>query len=226
MLAKYLLSGLIFGIAVIIFWVLALVIPEQATLFLILREIFIVLLLILGGILLGMLILTGTQYKNIEYEHLTKETFEITLSDGVQLHGEILSGNTDEMSPVIILCHGWGGSIEQIYPRAYPLVVQGYKVVCYNHRGHGKKPNKSGGDKTEIEKTFMDIQQVVDFIEKRPDLNAARLGAVGFSLGGYTLLTGGYLDPRLKVVIAVCAGHDWKEMIDFWSWYVRFFFRL
>jgi dipeptidyl aminopeptidase/acylaminoacyl peptidase len=226
MLKKYLGSGLIFFIATVLFWLLALFIPQYTGLFFILRNIFIVLTLILVGMLLGMLLLTQNLYYNMECPYLEKEPFELLLSDGVRLYGAILTGQTDDASPVVLVCHGWIGSIEQIYPYAYPLVVQGYKVVCYNHRGHGLKPHKSGGIRTEIDKTFMDVQQVVDFIMKRPDLNHQRLGAIGFSLGGYTLLTGGYIDPRLKLIIAVCAGHDWQEMLQYWAWYVRFFFRL
>ncbi|NVM54003.1 MAG: alpha/beta fold hydrolase [Candidatus Helarchaeota archaeon] len=168
----------------------------------------------------------STEYRGIEYKSLHREKFELTLKDGILIHGEILTGSTKDSSPVVLVCHGHLGSVETIYPIAYPLVVQGYKVVCYNHRGHGKKPFKSGGKPFELVKISMDVQQVVDYIVSRPDLNHEKLAAVGFSLGGYTLLTGGYIDPRIKLVMAFCAGHDWSEMNHYWRWYIRLFYRL
>ncbi len=224
MKAKYNISGLI--LSTILFWVLAFLISSQATLFLLLRNISFGFLLFYGGILLGMFGMLFSEYQGIEYKILQKEKFELTLKDGVIIHGEIMTGNTSDSSPVVLACHGYLGDMQGIYSVAYPLVLQGYKVICYNHRGHGKKPFKSGGKKYDIEKTFMDVQQIVDFIVSRPDLNYEKLAAVGFSLGGHVLLTGGYIDPRIKLVMAFCTGHDWSETNKFWSWYVRFFFRL
>lgn len=224
MLAKYLLPALI--ISTILFWVLAIFIPIQATLFLLLRNISFGILLFYGGILIGMVIMLLTEYKDIEYKPLQKEKFELKLKDGVVLHGEILTANTDDSAPVVLALHGWDNVMDILNPITYPLVVQGYKVVQYHHRGHGRKPFKSGGNKTEITKTFLDVQQVVDFIEFRPDLNHNKLAAIGFSLGGTTLLTGGYLDPRIKLIMAFCATHDWNELTHWWPWYIRLFYRL
>ncbi len=225
MLAKYILPILI--VSTILFWILAILIPTQGSLFILLRNVFFGISLLYGGILIGIAHRILNANKNVEYKHLEKEKFVVTLTDGVQLHGEILfSAKTDDNSPVVLACHGWLGNFEALYPTVYPLVLQGYKVVCYNHRGHGLKPYLSGGNKSEIDKTFMDVQQVIDFIEKRPDLNHEKLGAIGFSLGGYTLLTGGYLDLRLKLVIACCTGHRWTQHQEFWAWYVHLFFKI
>ncbi|HUY01025.1 MAG TPA: alpha/beta fold hydrolase [Candidatus Deferrimicrobium sp.] len=224
MLAKYLIPALI--LSIILFWVLAIIIPIPAALFLLLRNICFGILLLYGGILLGIVIQLFIEYKGIEYSRLKKEHFELTLADGITIHGEILSATDDDRSPVILACHGWTGKIDQLYSFAYPLAVQGYKVVCYNHRGHGLKPYKSGGNKSEIDKTLtLDVRQVIDFIESRPDLNHERLGAIGFSLGGFTLLTGGYNDPRIKVSVVFCAGHDMFEINKLWPWYLRLYFR-
>lgn len=225
MFAKYLVPVLI--LSAILCWIVAIILPGFALLFLFLRDIFFLIIILIAGILLGMLLLMRTEFNGIEYAPLEKERFTITLMDGIRIHGEILQTSAmDTSTPVVLVCHGWLNNIKGVYSFAYPLVAQGYKVVCYNHRGHGIKPYKSGGKRSEIYKTFMDIQQVVDYLVGRPDLNHERLAAIGFSLGGYTLLTGGYLDERIKLVIAFTAGHDWLEMNHFWSWYVRLFFRL
>ncbi|NVM30805.1 MAG: alpha/beta fold hydrolase [Candidatus Helarchaeota archaeon] len=224
MSAKILVPAVI--LSTILFWILALVFPTQAALFLILRNISFGIFLFYGGLLLGMLVMLFTEYEGIEYKSLQREKFELTLKDGILIHGEILTGNTKDSSPVVLICHGHLGRMESIYLIAYPLVLQGYKVVCYNLRGHGKKPFKSGGVSFEIDKTSMDVQQIIDFIVSRPDLNHEKLAAVGFSLGGYILLTGGYIDPRIKLIIAFCTGHDWLEMTQFWKWYIRLFYKL
>ncbi len=224
MIAKYIVPLLIF--LTIGFWILAILMPLNAATLIMLRDITFGIFIFYAGILLGMLLITLTQYNNIDYGDLKKERFELTLSDNVKIHGAILSTDGDASKPVILACHGWNAQMEQLHPLIYPLVVQGYKVVYYNHRGHGKKPFKSEGKKAEIDKTLAkDVREIIDFIESRPDLNHQKLGAIGFSLGGFTLLTGGYLDPRLKVVIACCAGHDMVAVHRSWPWYMRFFFR-
>lgn len=224
MIAKYIVPLLIF--LTIGFWILAILIPLDAATFTLLRDITFGIFLFYAGILLGMLLITLTQYSTIAYGPMKKERFELTLSDNVKLHGAILSADDDASKPVILACHGWNSLMEQLHPIIYPLIVQGYKVVYYNHRGHGRKPFKSEGNKSEIDKTLAkDVREVIDFIESRPDLNHQRLGAIGFSLGGFTLLTGGYLDPRLKIVIACSAGHDMAAIHRSWPWYIRFFYR-
>lgn len=225
MAVKYLIIVLI--LSPICFWLLAVFIPAQAVLFFLLRDITFGFLILIGGIFLGIAFMMFNQYNGIDYKLLKRENFELTLSDGIMIHGAILTTDSqDDSSPVVLACHGWRMSMEKLNQVVYPLVVQGYKVVYYNHRGHGKKPFKSGGNKSEIDKTFMDVQQIVDFIVKRPDLNHEKLAAVGFSLGGGTLLTGGYTDERIKLVMAFSATHDWLETTHWWSWYIRLGFRL
>ncbi|MHA1265458.1 MAG: alpha/beta hydrolase family protein [Candidatus Helarchaeota archaeon] len=225
MLSKYLVPFLI-GLT-ILFWLLSLFILPLTDLFHLLQTISFSVLLLYLGVLLGMGFFLITEYLGIEYSHLLREPFELTLADGVTLHGQILTTQQmDSSTPVVLACHGWGGSMEQLEQITFPLIVQGYKVVVYNHRGHGKKPFKSGGNKSELIKTIQDVHQVIDFIEARSDLNHQKLAAIGFSLGGTVVLTEGYIDARCKLLIAFCAPHDWYEMNKYWSWYVRLFFRL
>jgi len=225
MSAKYLIPILI--LLTVLFWVLELVVPAQVALFVLLHNISFILLLLYSSIRLGMYLHMLIEWEDVEYGDLQRERFELTLPDDITIHGEILT--TEKMnhsSPVVLACHGWTGRMAMLNIYTHPLLAQGYKIVRYNHRGHGRKPYKSGGNKAEIEKTFMDVKQLVDFIESRPDLNHERLGAMGFSFGAHIVLTEGYRDPRLKIVIACSASDDWKAMQKAWPFYIRFIFRL
>ncbi len=225
MIAKYVLPILIF--TTVLFWLLTIFIPIQAGLFTLLQYISLGILLFYLGILLGSGMTYATQYKGIDCPGLIRERFTTTLSDNVVLHGQILStSKMDHTTPVVLACHGWFGNIEWRNDLTYPLVIQGYKVVTYNHRGHGLRPYKSGGNKAELQKTVMDVQQVVDFIESRPDLNHEKLAAIGFSLGGTTLLIGGYLDDRIKLIMAFCTSHESLKTNRSWARVIRFLFRL
>lgn len=40
--------------------------------------------------------------------------------------------------PVIVLAHGWGGRALQLSSFVQPLLDKGYKVVAFDHKGHGE----------------------------------------------------------------------------------------
>jgi hypothetical protein len=59
-----------------------------------------------------------------------------------------------------------------------------------------------------------DALKAVDYLVSRPDVDAARLGTVGMSMGSSTAQWIGALDPRLKVVVDICCLTDWHTLVD------------
>ena len=52
----------------------------------------------------------------------------------------------------------------------------------------------------------LDVDAAVSFLERQPEVDAARIGALGLSMGGVEALTAAASDPRIRAVISEGAG--------------------
>src|SRR4029077_5043484 len=58
------------------------------------------------------------------------------------------------------------------------------------------------------------VKSVIDFVEKRSDLDAKRVGMWGVSLGGYYAPRAAAFDKRIKACIALGGPFDWGASFD------------
>jgi len=106
--------------------------------------------------------------------------------------------------PLILLSHGFGGVARQLTWLGAPLARHGYVVVAVDH------PGTNGRDGVTAEGAYAPWERVGDLTaalnlvladpQLAPHIDAARIGAAGFSLGGFTaaLLVGARTDfPHL-----------------------------
>lgn len=105
--------------------------------------------------------------------------------------GAPLSG-ARQRYPLLVLSHGTGGSADSLDWLAAALAAQGYIVAGVNHPGNDAlEPLTLDGFMLWWERAT-DASEVLDGMLADPQLgahiDAARIGAVGFSLGGYTVL--------------------------------------
>jgi len=94
--------------------------------------------------------------------------------------------------PLVLVSHGSGGSIETLGWLAAPLVKAGFVVAGPNH------PGTTRGNSTPLATTWMwertaDLSAVLTALTGdpawAPHLDGSRVGALGFSLGGHTVLS-------------------------------------
>jgi predicted dienelactone hydrolase len=111
--------------------------------------------------------------------------------------------------PLIVLSHGTGGSALQMAWLGTALAAQGYVTVAVNHPGNnGTEAYTAQGFLTWWERA-RDLSTVIDFMLADPTfgsrIDSGRIGAAGFSLGGYTMIeiAGGITDP--DVFVEFCA---------------------
>ena len=92
-----------------------------------------------------------------------------------------------------------------------PLALQGYAIVAYSSRGHGK----SGGAR-DFPELYQDVIKVIDYLQKNPSLgiDSNRIAVIGHSLGASVALMYPYLDERVKVVVGISGIHDTKENFE------------
>jgi predicted dienelactone hydrolase len=94
--------------------------------------------------------------------------------------------------PVVMLSHGTGGSAIQMAWLGTVLARHGYIAVAVNHPGNNAlEPYTAEGFALWWERAT-DISDAIDALMKDPQfgsrVDAARIGAAGFSIGGYTVL--------------------------------------
>ncbi len=83
------------------------------------------------------------------------------------------------------------------------LIRHGYGVLLFDRRGEGESdgdPNAFGWDADK------DMNAAVAYLQQRPDVDRNRIGGIGLSVGGETLLQTAAESDGLKAVVADGAG--------------------
>ncbi len=93
----------------------------------------------------------------------------------VDVHHEV-AGPPD--GPVVVLAGSLGSDLRMWDPQVEPLVAAGFRVVRYDHRGHGRSPAPSG--------PYTLAELGGDLLALLDELGPARVSLVGLSLGGMT----------------------------------------
>jgi len=151
----------------------------------------------------------------LDYEDITFEA-----QDGVKLVGWFMPAaeRHGERAPVVISVHGWpwcrmgtqANSLLNDLPGSRPVHLlpffkqlhdEGYSVLAADHRNFGDSPH--AGVITGGWLESYDLLGALDFLENRADVDMARVGVVGFSQGGTTLIFAGAQTDRIKAGIAV-----------------------
>jgi dienelactone hydrolase len=147
-------------------------------------------------------------------------TVTLHTSDGVRLAAWYVPSHNDA---AVVLLHGAGSTRTAVLRHAAVLARHGYGVLMFDARGHGE----SGG--TAMDFGWFgdqDTRAAVDFLVTRDDVDPARIGAVGLSMGGEEAITAAASDPRIQAVVgegveARVAGDDDRLPRDLSGWTER-----
>ncbi|MFX0075620.1 MAG: alpha/beta hydrolase family protein [Candidatus Hermodarchaeota archaeon] len=131
------------------------------------------------------------------------------------LKGSIYSNlNTPQKAPFIINLAGLMDHRESYFVRYYTdkFVSVGYYVLSYDYRAHGQTKKQTGSrwDKM-IVQIFSDLNIVIDWVLKYQSLRLVdeKIFLFGRSLGGAIILTQGFLNKKVKALIALCTRYDY-----------------
>ena len=125
------------------------------------------------------------------YEEVT-----FTTSDGLTLSGWYVPSRN---RAAVIAAPGRAGSQRP----ARMLVRHGYGVLLFDRRGEGESegdPNAFGWA------ADRDLKAAVAFLQQRPDVDRSRIGGIGLSVGGETLLQTAAESDGLKAIVSDGAG--------------------
>ena len=110
--------------------------------------------------------------------------------------------------PVIVMSHGAGGSFEGHYDTALALAEAGFVVAAVTHTGDNYRDQSQFGH---FDSRPPHIKALIDYMlaswPHHAALDASRIGAFGFSAGGFTtlVLIGG--TPDMTLTGPYCAAH-------------------
>lgn len=103
----------------------------------------------------------------------------------------------------VALCHGFQGDRSDTVDEARILASAGFGVLAFDWPGHGE----SAGEIRWGEPERLALQGALDFLSQEPGASA-RLGAYGFSMGGYIVTQVAAVDVRLRAVALAGSPHD------------------
>ncbi len=142
--------------------------------------------------------------------------------------------------PAVIVLHGTGGSKEGQRDWLARLAARGIIGVAIDARYHGERAGGAKGAdayNTAIVKawkakpaeqehpffydTVWDLWRTIDYLETRADVDARRLGMIGFSMGGIETWLAASVDQRIKVAVPAIAVQSFQYSLDNNLWQGR-----
>lgn len=126
-----------------------------------------------------------------DYEDVT-----LVAEDGVTLAGWYIPSQN---GAAVILLHGYGANRMEMIWRAGMLAEYGYGVLLYDERASGE----STGDVRSLGwADVADVPVALAFLQGRDDVDPARIGILGFSVGGQIALCATAENDRIRAVVA------------------------
>jgi dipeptidyl aminopeptidase/acylaminoacyl peptidase len=122
-------------------------------------------------------------------------------ANGKRLFGWFIAAGANAAAPAVAVLHGWGSNAEMMLPLAAPLHRAGYAVLLFDARNHGR----SDGDSFSSMPRFAeDLEHALDWLALQPGVDAARVAALGHSVGAAAALLVASRH-RLAAVVSIAA---------------------
>jgi dienelactone hydrolase len=139
--------------------------------------------------------------------------------------------------PVVVALHGTGGNKEGQLALLKELAGLGFIGVAIDGRYHGERTKAGKGSaeysesmlrayRTGHEHPFLydtawDVMRLIDYLETREDVDAKRIGLIGFSKGGMETYLAAAVDPRVAVAVPCIGVQSFRWALENNSWQSR-----
>ncbi|MGA2152580.1 MAG: dienelactone hydrolase family protein, partial [Geobacteraceae bacterium] len=162
---------------------------------------------ILGGLIMAVLIATGAQAEvrteQIEYKHGD------TLLEGFLAYDDTVTGKR----PGVLVVHEWWGLNDYAKRRAEQLAQLGYVAFCLDMYGKGKvtADPKVAGEWASVFRNDRPMGRAQaaagpEVLKSRPQVDPARIAAIGYCFGGTVVLEMARSGADLKGVVSFHGG--------------------
>ncbi|KAM0938571.1 putative peptidase S9, prolyl oligopeptidase, catalytic domain, alpha/Beta hydrolase [Dioscorea sansibarensis] len=171
-------------------------------------------------------------------EKLIEENLYLTTEEGEQgrLPVLILSlrESPQKQRPAIVFLHSSYKCKEWLRPLLEAYASRGYIAVAIDSRYHGERASgantylealvsawKNGDTMPFIFDTVWDLIKLGDYLTQREDIDPAKIGITGESLGGMHAWFAAAVDTRYAVVVPIIGVQGFKWAIDHDKWQAR-----
>jgi len=145
----------------------------------------------------------------------------------------------DKKLPAVIVLHGTGGSMRSQLAYMRELAKHNIIGVAIDARYHGERLSKgSPGYVAAITRawqtkagepmehpfyydTCWDLWRTADYLSTRPDVDAKKLGMIGFSMGGIETWLAAAVDERIKVSVPAIGVQSFRWSLEHDKWQGR-----
>ena len=128
--------------------------------------------------------------------------------EGTRLAGILRKPRGTARPPVVVMCMGLDSAKEEMDAYESIFLARGLATLAFDGPGQGEAeyalPIRGDYEAP--------VRSVIDFVEERSDLDAARIGLWGVSLGGYYAPRAAAFEKRVKACIALSGPYDWAEI--------------
>jgi len=138
---------------------------------------------------------------NLETKHLldhSRSSWSVPTEPRL-LRTRIWPSSRPTPAPVVVLSHGTGGAGEDLDWLAKPLNDAGFLVASVDHPGNSYNDEYLTEGFAFAWERARDITVLIDHLVAEQNIDITRIGAAGFSFGGYTVaaLLGGRIDAHI-----------------------------
>jgi dienelactone hydrolase len=147
----------------------------------------------------------------------------------------------DKKLPAVIVLHGTGGTKEGQRTWLVELAKRGLIGVAIDARYHGERARGARGAVAYNEAitrawksksgepqehpfyydTCWDLWKTVDYLATRDDVDAGRIGMIGFSMGGIETWLAASVDERVKVIVPAISVQSFRWSLENNQWQAR-----
>jgi len=119
--------------------------------------------------------------------------------EGKHLFGNLRKPAGAAKAPIVVMCMGLDSTKEEMGDYEDRFLKRGLATLSFDGPGQGEAEYDFPLC-PEFEKP---VKAVIDFLERRDDIDAARIGIWGVSLGGYFAPRAAACEPRIKACVAL-----------------------
>ena len=145
---------------------------------------------------------------------LTREPVEriVIPYQGKEITGLFHKAPVDGPAPCVVYCNGLDSMKEMLWMGGFPtaLAKRGIHSICVDQPGTGEALRLHDLPATPRSEEW--ASKWVDYLETRPDVDKARIGMTGISLGGHFAPRAVAYEPRFASGAAWGANHNWHEV--------------
>jgi dipeptidyl aminopeptidase/acylaminoacyl peptidase len=149
--------------------------------------------------------------KSTRLGKMNRERVEIPLARGIMpaLYTKAVG---EGPRPVVVYCNGLDSCKELLYWSRLPeaLARRGISTLCVDQPGSGEALRLQGLPVDPHSENW--ASRAVDWLEAQPEIDAARIGMTGISLGGHFAPRAAAYEPRFASGACWGANHNWFEV--------------